>query len=136
MALKSSFFRNAILVGLFLCLARPTLRGVPVVSALAANWPSAPSASPYPQRPEDRNPNHVPTPDETAPPLTDKQKRSILRSNFVKMRRDVDELADLTKELQGELGKSNEQILSLEVMDKADKIEKLAKKIKASAHGT
>ena len=115
MALKLSFFRIAILVWLLMCLAG--------------------QSSPSPQR--NQTPNRVPTPEETAqPPVSEKQKRSILRSNFEKMRRDVDELAELTKQLQGDLDKSNENILSLGVIDKADKIEKLAKKIKGAARGT
>ena len=115
MAFKLSFFRLAILVWLFMCLAG--------------------QSSPSPQRAQP--PNRVPTPEETTqPPVSEKQKRSILKSNFEKMRRDVDELAELTKQLQGDLDKSNENILSLGVIDKADKIEKLAKRIKSSAHGS
>jgi len=51
------------------------------------------------------------------------------------MKRDAGELADLAKALQEELNKSNENILSLDIVDKADKIEKLAKRIKGTARG-
>ena len=51
------------------------------------------------------------------------------------MKRDADELADLAKSLQEDLNKSNQNVFSLGVVDKADKIEKLAKRIKGTARG-
>ncbi len=68
-------------------------------------------------------------------PLTGKQKRNLLKSNFEKMKREAGELADLAKALQEELNKSNENVLSLDIVQKADKIEKLARKIKGTARG-
>jgi hypothetical protein len=68
-------------------------------------------------------------------PLSEKQKNDLLKANFEKMKRDASELADLAKALQQELNKSNENILSLNIVDKADKIEKLAKRIKGTARG-
>jgi N-acetylglucosamine kinase-like BadF-type ATPase len=51
------------------------------------------------------------------------------------MKHDAGELTDLAKALQQELNKSNENILSLDIVEKAAKIEKLAKRIKESARG-
>jgi hypothetical protein len=68
-------------------------------------------------------------------PLSAKQKRELLKANFEKMKRDAGELADLAKALQQELNKSNENILSLDIVEKADKIEKLARRIKGTARG-
>lgn len=72
-----------------------------------------------------------------SPPLavTPKQRRAILKSNFEKIKKDTDELATLAKSLQEEIGRSNENVLSLKVVDEADKIEKLARKIKSTAKG-
>jgi hypothetical protein len=136
MALKSSLFRAATAILIWLCLswAGQTLCNLPLLSAIAASPQVQDLGTAEPQRPQTMQ--RYPTPDEAPPPFSAKQKRSILKSNFEKMRHDVNELADLTKQLQGDLDKSNENVLSLAVMDKADKIEKLAKKIKASAHGT
>jgi len=67
--------------------------------------------------------------------LTKKQRRNLMKANFEKMKRDAGQLTDLAKALQEELNKSNENILSLDIVDKADKIEKLAKKIKGTARG-
>ena len=76
---------------------------------------------------------------ETEPPAVHKwerkQKKELLKSNFEKMQQDARELAELAKSLQEDLDKSNENVLSLKVVDRADKIEKLARKIKNSARG-
>jgi len=76
-------------------------------------------------------------PDEnnSSPSLTPKQKQELLKSNFEKMKQQADELAELAKSLQEDLDKSNVNVLSLKVVDKAEKIEKLAKRIKDSAKG-
>ena len=68
-------------------------------------------------------------------PLSDKQKRELLKANFDKMKRDAKELSDLAKDLQEQLDKSNENVLALGIVDKAEKIEKLARKIRSTARG-
>ena len=68
-------------------------------------------------------------------PLTKKQKQDLLKSNFEKLKHDADELSTLAKSLQQDLDKSNENVLSLKVLDRAEKIEKLARKIKSEAKG-
>jgi len=68
-------------------------------------------------------------------PISEKQKRGMVKANFEKMKHDARELAELAQGLEDELDKSNENILSLNVVDKADKIEKLARKIKGTARG-
>src|SRR3989442_4756582 len=64
-----------------------------------------------------------------------KQRQELLKSNFEKMKRNADELAALVKSLQEELSKANENILSLKIVSQADKIEKLARRIKEAAKG-
>ncbi|MGB7593127.1 MAG: hypothetical protein WCD04_09885 [Terriglobia bacterium] len=132
---KSSFYRAAILLWLFVTLAGQML-GVPrIISAIAA--PSHPEATTQADGPEDpqRSPSAQSNEESSQSPLSGKQKRDLLKANFEKMKRDAGELADLSKALQEELNKSNENILSLDIVDKADKIEKLAKKIKGTARG-
>ena len=51
------------------------------------------------------------------------------------MKRNADELAALVESLQEELGRSNENVLSLKIVSQADKIEKLARRIKEAAKG-
>jgi hypothetical protein len=100
------------------------------------NAPSAPAAdtslpAPAPQLPESQPAEETALP----PALTRKQKKELLKQNFEKMKRDADELATLAKALQEELAKSNENVLSFQVVTKAEKIEKLAKRIKRTARG-
>jgi hypothetical protein len=69
------------------------------------------------------------------PGLTAKQKRGLLKERFEKNKRRAAELVKLSQALQRELDKSNPDVMSLEVIEKAEKIEKLAKKIKDEARG-
>jgi len=64
-----------------------------------------------------------------------KQRKELLKQNFEKMKSEAGELVELSKSLQSDLDKSNENVLSLKVVDRAEKIEKLAKKIKETARG-
>ncbi len=65
----------------------------------------------------------------------ERMNRALARANFENLKHDTDQLADLAKALQLEVSKSNYNRLSLSVIDKAGKIEKLAKKIKGNAKG-
>jgi hypothetical protein len=85
-----------------------------------------PRPLPSPQNPPEQ-------PEMNPPPLTPKQQREILKSRYEKLKQESTQLADLAKSLQQDLDKSNSDVLSLSVVDKADKIEKLAKKIKNEA---
>jgi len=134
----SSFHKASVLQGLALC---TFLLGMPLGTPARRapelpNAPSAPAAdtslpAPAPQLRESQ------PAEETAlsPALTRKQKKELLKQNFEKMKRDADELATLAKALQEELAKSNENVLSFQVVTKAEKIEKLAKRIKSTARG-
>jgi hypothetical protein len=78
-----------------------------------------------------------PTSEGPIPPtkITRKQRQDILKSKFQKMKEDAEELSSLANSLQDELNKSSENILSLPIVEKAEKIEKLAKRIKNAAKG-
>lgn len=67
--------------------------------------------------------------------LSVKQKLSIMHANFEKSKSDAAELAALAKRLREELDKPNVNVLSLEVVNRAEKIEKLAKKIREETKG-
>lgn len=80
------------------------------------------------------NSQDSPRPDFGATPqVTTKQRRALLKSNFEKIKKDTDELTGLAKSLQEEVDKSNENVLSLKIVEKAEKIENLARKIKNAA---
>jgi len=102
----------------------------------AADAPPADSQATRPlakARPQPQGQSSTAQPDLNPSPLTPKQQRALLKENYTKMKQDADELAELAKSLQDELNKSNEHVLSVDVVEKADKIEKLAKKIKNAA---
>ena len=113
-----------------MCLAAPlqTAPGVPDAISLPSVDAAQASILPQPQEPSASE-------EEGAAQITRKQKRDLLKQNFEKMKRDAEELATLAKALQEELDKSNENLLSLQVVTKAEKIEKLAKRIKSTARG-
>lgn len=66
------------------------------------------------------------------------QKESAHRANEqrqLQLKRDTDKLLQLTNELKEYVDKTNENILSLEVIRKAEEIEKLAKSVKERMKG-
>lgn len=105
--------------------ARP-MAARPEAGAANGQQPTRPSV---PQPP----PGLPSEPDVNSPPLTPKQRRALLKANYNKMKQEADELVALAKSLQEDLNKSNENVLSVDVIDKADRIEKLAKKIRTGA---
>jgi hypothetical protein len=131
---KLSFRRTAILLWLLAIFAGPLLNDPPLVSAPAASSLSRATSAANGQQAESQ-PRSAQSNEESSLPLSQKQKNDLLKSNFEKMKHDASELADLAKALKEELNKSNENILSLDIVDKADKIEKLARRIKGTARG-
>ena len=59
----------------------------------------------------------------------------MLAYNFKKLKQHAEDLTELAKSLQEEIEKSNQNVLSLEIVKKAAQAEKLAKKIKNEAKG-
>lgn len=99
------------------------------VSRAGSGGPSLPVTTSEPQAP-------IPSLDPGTPAQQSrKQRQDLLKSYFEKMKRDADELLELAKSLQEDVSKSNENVLSLKIVEKAEKIEKLAKKIKGVAKG-
>ena len=69
---------------------------------------------------------------------SDMQKRMAKEANQqrqVQLKRDTDKLLKLSTELKAYVDKSNENILSLDVIKKADEIEKLAHSVKTKMRG-
>jgi hypothetical protein len=143
---KSSFYRTSILLWLSVSLAGQML-GLRRIVAQAAAPPSSVQGSSHeqgtaPTRSEaagqivsQQNAEVESTPGSSQTTAAGRQKRDLLKANLDEMKRDAGELADLVKALQGELNKSNENILSLNIIDKTDKIQKLAKRIKGNVRG-
>ena len=68
-------------------------------------------------------------------PLSPAQRHNIVWSNFEKSKRDSTELAALAKQLCEELDKPDVNPLSLDVTNRIEKIQKLAKKIREEMKG-
>jgi len=66
---------------------------------------------------------------------TPKQNGELNKSNLEKTKADAAELSALADQLRDELNKMNVNVFSLAVIQKAEKVEKLAKKIKGEANG-
>ena len=68
-------------------------------------------------------------------PLTARQRERIMRANFEKTKSDATQLAALARELRLELDKPDVNTLAAEVVERAERIEKLAKKIREETKG-
>lgn len=93
----------------------------------APNQDSVQADNPRQDSPFDRTPSNR---DERDNPLMAKQRASILHSNLEKSKKDAIELASLAKALREELDKPGANSASPGVSEQADKIERLAKKIR------
>ena len=67
--------------------------------------------------------------------MSAKQKQSIMHANFTRSKIDAAELAALAKELREQLNKPGVDVASLEIVGRAEKIEKLAKRIREETKG-
>lgn len=103
--------------------------GVILASPLIQNTRTIPGGSPQSQNPF--------PPPETAPsqPQTLKQKQNLLKYNYQEMKKNADQLADMAKSLQSQIDHSNADVLSLDIIKKAEEIERLARKVKNEAKG-
>ena len=87
-------------------------------------------------------PGRVPINDPDVFPPTDpargmphKQKQEFLKSKLENMRKDAAEMAKLTNSIQEDLERTTENELPLRVVNQAEQVEKLAKRIKNTAKG-
>ena len=124
------FLRFIVALGWFVC-------AILIFSSAA---PSGMGGAPADPQEVERRTQHTPGPpaDVTTNPtstLTPKQKQALMKSNFEKTKDDASELADIANGLRDQLDKTNINVLSIEVIHKAEKIEKLARKIKEEAKG-
>jgi len=110
--------------------------GVGIVAALVfsstAPVRSAQNPSP-PQNGEALSPSSVENGQPA--PITPKQQGEPKKSNLEKSKTDAAELSALADQLRDELKKMNVNVLPLDVIEKTQKLEKLAKKIKGEANG-
>ena len=91
------------------------------------------------QQPPTQPPLNMPQRQDTGPEVpSDMQKNMEKKANEerqAELKRDTDKLLKLSTELKQYVDKSNEHILSLDVIKKADEIEKLAHSVKTKMRG-
>jgi hypothetical protein len=95
--------------------------------------PSPPSQQPLPP------PLGLPQPDDNGPGIPPRIRKEMERKaneqRQAELKRDTDRLLKLSTELKSYVDKSNENILSMDVIKKADEIEKLAHSVKVKMRG-
>jgi hypothetical protein len=97
------------------------------------------AAGEYIKKSENSEGTHEPGVDDPAnqpaKPGANRRDQALVRANYERAKHDSVELAELARSLQQELNQAGTNVLSLDVIDKAAKIEKLAKRIKGNARG-
>lgn len=92
------------------------------------------------QQPPLPPPLNVPQPDDSGPNVPSRlQKEMEKKANEqrqAELKRDTEKLLKLSTELKEYVEKSNENVLSLDVIKKADEIEKLAHSVKTKMKGS
>ena len=73
--------------------------------------------------------------DEARSRITRDMEKKAAKERVAALRRDTDKLLKLSVELKAYVDKSDENVLSLDVVKKADEIEKLAKSVKDKMKG-
>ncbi|PYV83083.1 MAG: hypothetical protein DMG93_09715 [Acidobacteria bacterium] len=109
---------------LFFLIASPAIPG--------QQQPQLPEISPPPgsqRRPPENEPS-VP------PEMQKRMEKQANQQRQTELKRDADKLFKLSTELKEYVDKSNENILSLDVIKKADEIEKLAHSVKTKMRGS
>ena len=91
-----------------------------------ASSASAPSGSGFPAPAPPLFPGHRSA-------MSGKQQRAILKENLKQAKKDAAKLSTLADALKKEIESSNPNVISVDVFNKANEIEKLAKKIKSES---
>jgi hypothetical protein len=104
--------------------------GAPVV----AQRPGAQQLPPIPDASQQEDRRREPA-DRALEDLMHDQARKLNKQRQQDLKRDTDKLLDLATELKKYVDKSNENVLSLDVLKKAEEIEKLARRVKDKMRG-
>lgn len=90
---------------------------------------SAPPTQPFPQT-EEQSPRSHSDPDKILQDVMRRQEKAANQKRQSELQRDADRLLQLATDLKLQVDKSNENILSITVIRKAEEIEKLAHSVK------
>ena len=96
--------------------------------------------NPMPQNPMPQNPSAVPGIMESDAPMNPRMEEQQAKMRNLDRQKqivaDTQKLVDLANQLKSDVDKSNKDTLSLDVIRKADEIEKLAKQVKDKMKGS
>ncbi len=118
------------LVCLVLVLLLLVLSGAPALYAQAQEPSSQAVVAQLPRTPPGEEAE-----DEARRKLEHDQQKKANEERFRKLKEDTDKLVQLSNELKEYVGKANEHTLSLDVIKKAEEIERLAKSVKDKMKG-
>lgn len=132
--LLSTFATSSLQLGLPNSSSR---QAAPSVSAVQSEQPALAQAP-------DQNPMQVPDPqfgrerqkDPTEEKMERDREKALNKQRQVNLQKDTDHLLQLATELKQYVDKTNEHTMSLDVIKKADEIEKLAKSVKDKMKGS
>ena len=116
--------RYSVLI-LFLCLL--------AAPAFAQNPP--PRQAPQPPSRGDMTPPPIPEDDDAQRHAASEMAKKAAKERVAALRTDTDKLLKLSVELKNYVDKSDENVLSLDVIKKADEIERLAKSVRDKMKG-
>ena len=123
--------RNAILPTVFLFTLTAASAQEPQTEPPAASAaPEVSAAQPDPQfgrRPREKSPQDI--------EMERRQAKALNKERHEDLKKDTDKLLELAQQLKGHVDKTNENMLSLDVIKKAEEIEKLAKRVKEKMKG-
>jgi hypothetical protein len=112
---------------LLLCILFFCFSAVPVVAQNSPQPPQPPSSTKDFPTPSDE--------DDARARLAHDQEKKAAKERVAALKIDTDKLLKLSVELKSYVDKSDENVLSLDVIKKADEIEKLAKSVKDKMKG-
>jgi hypothetical protein len=104
-----------------------------VLPQLAQNHPPFPPPPPITTMPDASGARRPPTPDEIRRKKA--MEKALAHQRFLEMQRDTDRLFSLATDLKKEVDAAGQDTLSLDVIKKAETIEKLAKSVKQRMKG-
>ena len=112
---------------------RRTFLGGLLISGVATRFAGAQAQGQNPKLPQDQKGGQDTTPENPLSPSADKR---ILEENQKDIKKKVEKLYDLASELKAEVDKTDSsKVLSLNLVRKAEEIEKLARDIKNRSKG-
>lgn len=108
---------------------------LPVLACVFMIGSSQAQLPPHPRQTGETGTPIEPTGDETRDRIARDMAKKANEERQLQLKKDTDKLLKLATELKDYVDKSNEHVLSLEVVKKAEEIEKLAKSVKEKMKG-